>query len=87
MATVSYPAVSVTSTWADVVAVHAAVANAKSYIQNTGKNSVYVFFGGAAAPAGTVGTLLKPGEGFEATSDHVWVRGQDATSLLSIVTI
>ena len=79
--TTTYPSRSLTTSWVDLVVATPGVANVDAFLQNTGRNSVAVFFGGAAAPGVDDGQILQPLESFQGKSDHIWVRGEGISRL------
>jgi hypothetical protein len=65
-------------TFTDIVATIAAIASARTLIQNTGMTTIFV----AARPSGgapvdTQGLRLQPGEGIEVNAGQVWLRSAE----------
>ena len=78
----SYTNVTLTTEWVDLTVANAALANVPVVVQNRSiAQAVFIFFGGASAPATNDGALLDHGDSVDGTSDHIWARSQGTAQL------
>jgi len=75
----SYTNVSLTSTWVDLTVANSALASVPILVQNrSSSNEVFVFFGGASAPAANDGVRLGFGESVDGTAANVWAKARSS---------
>ncbi len=83
----SFPSLAVTTDWTDLVVAAPSLASVDTFVQNTGKGPMLIYWGGATAPAANDGVQLKPGESFQGNAAHIWVAGYGSTTRVSFLTV
>lgn len=87
MATATQNDYKVTTAWTDLVATIGAAASVNTLIQNLDPDEVQVVFGGASAPSGKTGVILREGDSVQGTAANIWVKGRYKAATVGVTTL
>ena len=77
----------VTGAWTDLVATIAAAASTDTLIQNLDTDEVQIVAGGASAPTGKSGVVLREGESVTLNAANLWLRARGGAATVSVTTL